>query len=525
MKFSFCILIYLSLLANAFSVCTDDVYQVTMEGSVAYAACEEGYTGFRFALCRDGQYVNENTTNCVIHHVSVLSYGVSEVVLVLNADADDISPKANGALSDFSIEPLLPTGMSFSSANGTISGTPTVESEVTEYTVHAHDGDNELTTTLSLSVVSLPCPALGSFPGVASGELSTSTSACPEDYEGTSTRLCTNGVFGPLNTEQCHLIAPSSLQYAPGEISCFRHESVSLVPTWDHVVSSWSISPQLPSGLTLTAKGLIVGVAEEVQPETLYTVTAENNYGSTTATVTITISAAPCSGGISPSGSLVTIQHGEYLYEPCLPNFAGQGKRLCTNGIFGEVNYEECRALPPEDFMYPVTTYSLNQNETISSGKPHYRNRITSFEISPSLPTGIEFNSLTGELTGSSSELLTATEFSITGRNEDASAVTSISLSIQLPYCQKTAEFESVPIGQSQSVNCTKSGYYGVITRRCELVDGKPQWSLPDSYCQPTPMYTILYIVAAVFVVCLVILIIRCSRRNKRELPIHTYKS
>lgn len=520
MKISFCILIYLALFAIAFSVCTDDVYQVTMEGSVAYAACEEGYTGYRFALCRDGQYVNENTTNCVIHHVSVLSYGVSAVVLVLNASVSGIFPKANGALSDFSVDPLLPTGMSFSSANGMISGTPTVESEVKEYTIHAHDGDNELTTTLNISVVALPCPALGSFSGVASGEISTSTSACPEDYEGTSTRLCTNGVFGPLNTDQCHLIAPSSLQYAPSEINCLRHESVSLVPTWDHVVSSWSISPQLPSGLALTAKGLIVGVAEEVQAETFYTVTAENSYGSTTATIKITISAAPCSGRIGPSGSLVTIEDGEYLYEPCLPNFTGQGKRLCTNGILGNVSYEECSALPPEDFMYPVTTYTLNQNETISSGKPHYRNRITSFEISPSLPTGIVFNSMTGEITGSSSELLTATEFFITGRNEDSSAVTSISLSIHLPYCQKTAEFESVPVGQSQSINCTKSGYYGVITRRCELVDGKPQWSLPDSYCQPTPMYTILYIVAAVFVVCLLILIVRCARRNKRELPI-----
>ncbi|CBK21548.2 uncharacterized protein [Blastocystis hominis] len=411
-----------------------------MEGSVAYAACEEGYTGYRFALCRDGQYVNENTTNCVIHHVSVLSYGISAVVLVLNASVSGIFPKANGALSDFSVNPLLPTGMSFSSANGTISGTPTVESEVKEYTIHAHDGDNELTTTLNISVVALPCPALGSFSGVASGEISTSTSACPEDYEGTSTRLCTNGVFGPLNTDQCHLIAPSSLQYAPSEINCLRHESVSLVPTWDHVVSSWSISPQLPSGLALTAKGLIVGVAEEVQAETFYTVTAENSYGSTTATIKITISAAPCSGRIGPSGSLVTIEDGEYFYE-------------------------ECSALPPEDFMYPVSTYTLNQNETISSGKPHYRNRITSFEISPSLPTGIVFNSMTGEITGSSSELLTATEFFITGRNEDSSAVTSISLSIHLPYCQKTAEFESVPVGQSQSINCTKSGYYGMANR------------------------------------------------------------
>ena len=517
MRFSFFMFFFLTLCINVFSVCTNDIYQETIEGSVAYAACEEGYTGYRFALCRNGHFVNENITYCVVQQVSVLSYGVANVELVLNNVINDILPKANGELSDFSIEPSLPTGMSFSISNGKISGTPTIESEAQEYTIHAHDRNNELTTTLSISVVSLPCVALGLFPGVASGELSSSTSACPEGYEGTSTRLCTNGVFGPLDSSQCHLITPSALEYSPSEINCLRHASVSLVPTWNHVVTSWSIFPELPSGLTVTAKGSIVGVAEVVQPETLYTVTAENEYGSTTATIKITISATPCSGVIDHSGSLVTIQHGEYLYEPCLPYFTGRGKRLCNNGILGEVDYEECSALPPEDFLYSVNTYDLNQNETISSGKPYYRNRITSFEISPSLPSGIKFDSLTGEITGSSSEILAATEFSITGRNEDSSAVTSIVLSIHLPYCQKTAEFDSVPIGQSQSVNCTKTGYYGVVTRRCELVDGKPQWSLPDSYCQPTPLYMILLIAAVVFLVCLIILIICCTTTSKKK--------
>lgn len=524
MQLAFCILIFCSLFGTVLSNCNDAIYHVAMEGSLAYAACEEGFTGYRFALCKDGQFINENTTNCFVHHVSVLSYGLSAAVFVVNSAISEISPRADGHLSDFSIEPLLPTGISFSTEDGKISGTPSVESEVKEYTIQAHDGDNELTTTISISVVSVPCLALGSFPGVASGELSTSTSACPEDYEGTATRLCTNGVFGPLNTEQCHLIAPSSLEYSPAEITCFRHESVSLVPSWDHVVSSWSVSPELPLGLSLTSKGSIVGVANEVRPSTTYTITAENSYGSTTATVQITISAAPCTGAIDQSGSVVTIQDGEYLYEPCLPDFTGQGKRLCTNGILEEVNYDDCNALPPEDFMYSVNTFELIQNETLSSGRPHYRNRITSYEISPSLPSGMNFNSLTGEITGSSSVLLAATEFSITGRNENSFAVTSIHLSIRLPSCQKTAEFESVPIGQSQSMNCTRSGYYGVVTRRCELVNGKPQWSAPDSYCQPTPLYIVLFIVAVVFIICLVILIVRCTRRNKRKLRIHKQK-
>ena len=55
-------------------------------------------------------------------------------------------------------------------------------------------------------------------------------------------------------------------------------------------VASYSISPALPSGITINAStGVISGTPTATSSQTSYTVTASNSAGSTTATVTVTI--------------------------------------------------------------------------------------------------------------------------------------------------------------------------------------------------------------------------------------------
>ena len=61
-------------------------------------------------------------------------------------------------------------------------------------------------------------------------------------------------------------------------------------------VASYSVSPALPAGLTLSATtGIISGTPTAVAATANYTVTASNSAGSTTATLTITVNAAPLS--------------------------------------------------------------------------------------------------------------------------------------------------------------------------------------------------------------------------------------
>jgi len=90
-------------------------------------------------------------------------------------------------------------------------------------------------------------------------------------------------------------LPPSALSYTPSLASGTVGTPISsLTPTVTGTVTSYSVSPALPLGLTLNASsGVISGTPSAVASSADYTVTVTNGTGSTTATVTIEVVAAP----------------------------------------------------------------------------------------------------------------------------------------------------------------------------------------------------------------------------------------
>lgn len=86
--------------------------------------------------------------------------------------------------------------------------------------------------------------------------------------------------------------APSALSYT-SPVSVVEDALITpLSPTVTGTVASYSVSPALPAGLSLnTTTGVISGTPTTVQDATNYTVTATNIGGSTTAVVSIAITA------------------------------------------------------------------------------------------------------------------------------------------------------------------------------------------------------------------------------------------
>ena len=89
--------------------------------------------------------------------------------------------------------------------------------------------------------------------------------------------------------------APSNLSYTPSTISGTVEVAISsLTPTVTGTVDTYSVSPALPSGLSINAtSGVISGTPTAIAASATYTVTAANEGGSTTATVTVTVNSAP----------------------------------------------------------------------------------------------------------------------------------------------------------------------------------------------------------------------------------------
>ena len=87
------------------------------------------------------------------------------------------------------------------------------------------------------------------------------------------------------------LAAPSNLVYPQTTISASVGQAITTdTPTVTGTVTSYSISPTLPAGLSLNAStGAISGMPTAAAAQTAYTVTATNATGNTTASVTITV--------------------------------------------------------------------------------------------------------------------------------------------------------------------------------------------------------------------------------------------
>lgn len=89
-----------------------------------------------------------------------IAYPSDFVSFRVGVDAGSFPPDGDG-LSGFAITPTLPAGLDFDAATGEISGTPTVDSHRSVYTVTADHEDGEARTELTLSVTpALPAEIL-----------------------------------------------------------------------------------------------------------------------------------------------------------------------------------------------------------------------------------------------------------------------------------------------------------------------------------------------------------------------------
>lgn len=156
----------------------------------------------------------------------------------------------------FSIAPTLPTGLSMASGTGAITGTPSVASSATTYTVTVTD-TNSAAATATFSLI----------------------------------------VNGPIAANQA----------VPSTTLAVNHAATAFTPVTGAGGTgslTYSVSPTLPAGLSMSSvTGAIAGTPTVVTSATTYTVTVTDTTNSTaTATFSLTVVATPVVSSISPAG-------------------------------------------------------------------------------------------------------------------------------------------------------------------------------------------------------------------------------
>jgi len=173
-----------------------------------------------------------------------LSYSSGNAVFTKGASiTPDIPTSSGGTITAYAVSPALPPGLALNSASGIITGTPTSVAAAATYTVTAAGAAGSTTANLSITVNDVPPTALS--------------------YQYTGSPIL-YGVASP--------IAPNDPSNSGG------------------TVVSYGVSPSLPGGLSLSpTTGIISGTPSTAAAPTLYTITATNTGGSTTATLAITV--------------------------------------------------------------------------------------------------------------------------------------------------------------------------------------------------------------------------------------------
>ena len=349
---------------------------------------------------------------------SSITYSPSSLTLAKGVSMSTVTPTASGGpIASWSISPSLPSGLSFSTTNGAISGTPTAVSSTTSYTVTASNSGGSGTATVTITV---------------------------------------------------NDIAPSSVTYSPSTLTLTKDTAMTTVtPTASGgTVTSWSINATLPAGLSFsTSTGAISGTPTTVTSATTYTVTASNTGGSATTTVTIVVyDAAPSAITYSPSS--LTLTKGSTMttvtptssggtvtswsISPSLPS--GLSFSTSTGAISGtptavssSANYTvtatnlggsgtatvtiQVNDVSPYSLVYSGSPFTLTKGTAMTTATPTVSGgTVTSWSISPSLPTGLSFSTTNGAISGTPTSIMSSTTYTVTASNTGGSDTTTVTI-------------------------------------------------------------------------------------------------
>jgi hypothetical protein len=260
---------------------------------------------------------------------------------VVYAEGQEIIPNtpssSGGNITQYSVSPPLPAGLTLNPQTGAITGTPTSLSHATVYTVTGSNAAGSAVTRLQIevkatvvapdtlsyrdsSIIYVTDAAITPNTPIASGGEITQYSVSPAlpaglgldpqtgIITGTPTTVTPPAVYtvtgsnsadsvdAQLEIEvQAQVMPPTGLTYEdPAPEYTVGLPIVNNDPlSSGGEITQFSVSPTLPAGLSMNAQtGVISGMPSTAQAQTTFIVTGSNSAGSVTAQVAITVATA-----------------------------------------------------------------------------------------------------------------------------------------------------------------------------------------------------------------------------------------
>ncbi|KAK8803463.1 hypothetical protein WA158_001157 [Blastocystis sp. Blastoise] len=458
-------------ITNTPSSCVaDGIWGPAVEGGYSFQECPNGYAGIQRRLCTAGVFGDVEIL-CTLVAPTDLSYVGSPFNFHKNIPVS-LSPIIVGAELTYTIDPALPNGLAINQVNGTISGTPLANSDITTYTITATNEFGSVSTAILVYIDLVFCSSEGNWPLTEIGQKYDLPCEDTINYEGYRTRSCQVGypaVWGSV-VNNCQLIMPTIIYTVSTTIG---YKDVPIIPITAIITGSnlnpLTISPPLPNGLLLNpVTGIIYGTPTTSSSGS-YTITISNEKGETTTDIIITINTTSC-----PLEDIWPVTEvGEQIILPCEDpiNYEGFKTRICLIGspaIWGDIRNNCQLKLPSITYTNTIIIGYKNIAITpiVASITGGSLNDLT---ISPSLPDGLILNTQNGFIYGipttASSE-----SYTITVSNARGEATSTITITISIAKCPIQSIWPITDIGQQITLPCEDPiNYEGFRTRLCKL--------------------------------------------------------
>ncbi len=221
-------------------------------------------------------------------------------------------------------------------------------------------------------------------------------------------------------------------------------------------ITSYAVSPALPSGLTLdVSTGVISGTPTVAAATAVHTVTGSNAVGSTTAALTLTVTATSLPTIVSFTAAPVAIAAGEssvlswdVIGATLISIDNGVGTvvgtsttvtpaatttyRLSATNAAGTVTATTTVSVgtgAPANLSYSNATYvvgtAIAPNVPTSTG-----GAILAYAVAPSLPAGLSLDATTGVISGTPTAVTASATYVVTGTNLSGSTTASVILAV-----------------------------------------------------------------------------------------------
>ncbi|MEC7180577.1 MAG: putative Ig domain-containing protein, partial [Candidatus Thermoplasmatota archaeon] len=428
----------------------------------------------------------------------ILDYNPENMTLTRGVAMVTMTPSVtNGTAETWSIDPLLPSGLSFNS--GVISGTPTVNMTRTTFTVWANTTGGVAFHTVNLTILEpivgldynpenltltrgvamtplhpivtggnvsvwgiepVPLPGLTFADGLLSGT-PTVNQTTPIMYT-----IYANTTGGTItHTINISVLEPVvNLFYNPENQTLTRGEqSVAWLPTVSGgIPETWEIEPALPNGL-IFENGTISGSPTVNSTTTQYTVWANNSGGPASTSINITINEpvpeieyVPSDLVLTRGTTMTTLQPNvtggaiaSWAIEPAIPNglsfvdgvISGTPTAIqnltqyvvwANNSggtLMAYLNITILDIIP--EISYTPENVTLTNDTSVVDWLPvNIGGPILTWNISPQLSEGLEFNESTGHITGTPTEVTFLRTYLVTATNSGGSATIQINITV-----------------------------------------------------------------------------------------------